>query len=170
MKKKELKRRLAVTQEWLDKFQGNAAEQTIQTMIARKERDDLRAEIDRVVHARAEKEWKCPWCASDPDPKHRAAFATASELRLHEQECGSNRNRWQPERRTVGWTDVVNELGLGDIKGVVSCDTMIHVIRTLKHAARPICVICGASASTVDVMRNHMLDDHAFDWKTFEST
>jgi hypothetical protein len=157
MKKKELKRRLAITQEWLDKFQGNAADATIQTMIVTKERDELRAELDNAKYVRP---WKCPWCNVD-------AFQTSSDLRLHEQECGSNRNRWQPERRPVGWTDVVNELDLGDIKGVVSTDTMVFAIKNLKHAARPICVVCGASSYDITTMRKHMIVEHAFDWENW---
>lgn len=160
MKKKELKRQLKATQRRLDDFMDATAETLV-------ERDHMLSEAKeriRVLTAEVDRQsaiapYACPWCN---------AFTTKnpSDLRLHEQTCDGNRNRWRPAV-VHGWKDVLAELGLTNSNGAPDADLVgpvIHEIQRLKHLARPTCIVCGASAGDIQLMRKHMEVEHAFIW------
>lgn len=167
MKKKELKRRLAVTQEWLDRFQGAVATETVRVIRAEQEVREIRAELDALKKADNSPNgcWPCPWCRSSDKVTW---FHSASELRLHEQTCEGNRNRWHPTfDAPPEYKDILVELNIADANNWPDPNLVgqaIYRIKALKHHARPVCIVCGASAGDIALMRKHMEIVHDFVW------
>lgn len=164
MKKKELKRRLATTQEWLEKFQSDAAAETVTRMIVQQKLDkaiEQNAELSSLL----DRPFVCPWCFSD-DTKR---FKTASDLRLHEQSCTGNRNAWKPDVIPAGFHEILAVLNMSTPPGMQPHEmiySVIHEIKTLIHRSRPICIFCGASTKTIDDMRGHVGAEHGVNWLT----
>jgi hypothetical protein len=163
VKKKELKRELAASVQHIVRMHDIMVKEAAKVAVITQEVVQLRADFKEYQEFHVRTRFLCPWCRDH-------SFPSASELRLHEQECACNRNRWRPDSvvPVAELADILKELGAtprDDVDAAQRIGIAVHYIKELKHRARPICIVCGASAGDVALMRKHMEVVHNFDWR-----